>query len=506
MFHDLEYGNLIEVEGGARWDPAEVERQVAARMRRLMRAGWRRGDRVMLLFGNRAAFFAELLATWRLGGCAIPIDGRLTPFEAENLARFTDARFAVRDDGTSSDLVRALAGAGVTVFAADDVERCDGTPRVAGMHLDSDALILFTSGTTGDPKGVVHTHRSLRARWGALRAKLGLAAYRRTLCLLPTHFGHGLICNALFPWLCGQDLFVARPFSPELLMRLGAAIDAHGITFLSSVPSVWRLVLRTSKPPTGGTLERVHCGSAPLSAHLWNGIRAWTGTREVFNAYGITETGSWVAGTSLSGFTPADGLIGEGWGTVVKILRSGSTDEPLTAELECAPGEPGYVWLGTPGLMRGYFRRTDLTAAAVRDGWFLTGDIGTVDEAGRLHLLGREREEINKGGMKIQPADVDAVVERFAATRDVCTFAFEDPDYGQNVGIAVVLADERDETVRGLVEWIKVHLAEHKRPVRWYRLDQIPRTSRGKINRDSVRQMCSELDPLDLPGILRRAS
>ena len=91
------------------------------------------------------------------------------------------------------------------------------------LSLDDDALILFTSGTTGQPKGVVHTHRSLRARWMSLRQSLGIESFRRTLCLLPTHFGHGLICNSLFPWLFGQDLYVLPPFRADLLLRSAAS-------------------------------------------------------------------------------------------------------------------------------------------------------------------------------------------------------------------------------------------------------------------------------------------
>ncbi len=144
------------------------------------------------------------------------------------------------------------------------------------MHLDDDALILFTSGTTGQPKGVVHTHRSLRARWTSLRDHLGLGPYRRTLCLLPTHFGHGLICNCLFPWLSGCELFIQPPFRPELLAQLGAVVDEHEITFMSSVPAVWRIAERLAKPPQAGSLERVFVGSAPLTAQLCDPFRQVT--------------------------------------------------------------------------------------------------------------------------------------------------------------------------------------------------------------------------------------
>ena len=155
---------------------------------------------------------------------------------------------------------------------------------------------------------------------------------------------------------------------------------------MSSVPAVWRLALKAARPPRAATLNRVFCGSAPLSAALWNSIREWTGARDVLNAYGITETGSWLAGTTVPGFTPEDGLIGVAWGGTLRIMTTGTTELPLDQAQECPPGESGYVWTRTPALMRGYLGRDDLTEKVVSQGWFSTGDIGVVDERGVLYL------------------------------------------------------------------------------------------------------------------------
>lgn len=504
MLLELTVGNLVEPLSERRWDRAQIAQQVARRIARFQARGLKADDRVFLPFGNRLEFFAELLAIWRLGGCAIPIDARLTAFEVENLSRAATPRLAVVDEATQPEVIKTLEKAGVGVLQTTDTGTAEAS--ASQVRLDSDALILFTSGSTGDPKGVVHTHRSLRARWIALRDHLPAAAFERTLCMLPTHFGHGLICNCLFPWLSGNDLFVTPPFRPDLVMRIGAMIDNHRITFMSSVPPIWKLALKMAKPPQGGTLQRVHCGSAPLSAAIWEDIRKWTGTRQVCNTYGITETGSWVAGLKDASVPAEDGLIGEGWGAVVQILHTDDTTQPLDANQRCAVGESGYVWLNTPALMKGYFRRDDLTAKAVVDGWFMTGDIGALDDRGRLYLRGRERDEINKGGMKIYPSDIDAVVERFDRANDVCAFALDDPIYGQAVGMAVVLADQKDQTICALHAWMKSRLAEHKLPSKWWAIDAIPRTSRGKINRDAVKQACEKQPPLDLPSILARGT
>ncbi len=148
--------------------------------------------------------------------------------------------------------------------------------------------------------------------------------------------------------------------------------------------------------------------------------------------------------------------------------------------------------------MRGYLDRDDLTAKVVSSGWFVTGDIGVLDERGWLYLRGRERDEINKGGMKVYPSDIDAVIERFPATTDVCAFAFPEPILGEDVGVAVVLTETDPVTMLALHDWTTAHLARHQVPRRWYVLSEIPRTSRGKVSRQAVAKQCATATPINL--------
>lgn len=486
-------GALVEPLSGRRCPAAEVGPRVAARARELRELGVRPGDRVLLHSGNTIEFFLDLLAVWWLGAAAVPVDARLTAFELGVLARAARPRLSLWADAPGTDVEQALAGAGARVVAGGGPQRAQGdTPPPGVLTLDGEALVLFTSGTTGDPKGVVHTHRSLRAQWTSLAHVHGREPFARTLCLLPTHFGHGLICNSLFPWLGGADLHLLPPFRPDVAAGLGALVDEHAITFLSSVPSFWRLALRVGRPPVGGSLEQVFCGSAPLSAALWEQIADWTGAR-VRNAYGITETASWVAGTTVDGVAPEDGLVGVPWGADVAIMADAAA-APGGGE-ERPAGEEGLVWLRTPALMRGYLDRPDLTDAVVSQGWFSTGDVGVVDERGLLLLRGRLREEINKGGLKVYPGDVDGVVEQFAGVVDACAFAVDDPLLGQDVAVAVVVDGPPDGTLAALRAWLPERLARHQLPVRWYVLDEIPRTSRGKVNRADVAAVCAGLRP-----------
>lgn len=505
MFLDLEVGNLVEPLTGRHWDPSTVRKAINQRIFYYHENGLKPQSQVFLLNGNTLEFFVDLLAVWHLGACAIPIDPRLTSFEVKNLAKAAKPVLAIYKESLSEELAAVFSGLGVktvpTPLNPNEFPDTEISKAILLYHdflLEQDALILFTSGTTGDPKGVVHTHRTLRARWSGLRSHLGIERFKRTLCLLPTHFGHGLICNCLYPWLSGQDLFILPPFRPDLILNLGRILDEHQITFMSSVPSLWRLALKASKPPQKPSLHSVFCGSAPLSAYLWKEIQKWCRTKNVLNSYGITETGSWLAGTNLTQFEPEDGLIGQPWGTVIKILKSDSTTTPLHEVELCQTDEPGYVWLNTPALMKGYMDRPDLTKAVVYQGWFHTGDIGYFDHRGYLFLKGRVREEINKAGMKIHPADIDAVVEQADGVMDVCSFGYDDPHYGQEVGIALVLKKNDESLLRQVYDRVVKHLAKHKVPVRWYVLESIPRTSRGKVKRDQVAKECAKNAPEDL--------
>ena len=447
----------------------------------------RPGHRVFIAHGNSIGFFTDLLAIWSNGGCAVPLDPKLTDFELCNLLQAAKPRYLLDTKGPGTVKKRFLDEQGVVFIRPDDEAATTDRAQTDNVNqvlaklnaARGEALILFTSGSTGQPKGVVHTHQSLRAKWKALSSMIEAGTLHRTLCMLPTHFGHGLICNALFPWLSGFELFLVPPFSPHSIMSLGDLLTRHEITFFSSVPAIWHLALKT-RSPVGAKLKEVFCGSAPLSRHLWNEVTDWCGGAAVRNLYGITETGSWIAGSPRDG-APADGLVGYPWGASFEIMAGGS---PIHAPSRTEPnkqGAEGHIWVKTASLMKGYLDREDLTSEKIVDGWFSTGDIGLFDAQGRLYLKGRERDEINRGGIKIYPADVEAVVSSHRAVSEACCFAFDDSHYGQSVAVALVMDQADPATLKNLYTWTTERLAEHRVPAFWFLLDNIPKTDRGKI-------------------------
>ncbi|MBL4666268.1 MAG: long-chain fatty acid--CoA ligase, partial [Sneathiella sp.] len=201
--------------------------------------------------------------------------------------------------------------------------------------------------------------------------------------------------------------------------------------------------------------------------------------------YGITETANWIGGTSLSEGKSADGLIGEVWGGSAMIL-SAETGEYLTSG-------SGELLVQTPSMMTGYFRQPELTEAVLVNGWFHTGDIGTIDENGSIRITGRQKSEINRAGMKILPEEIDLLLERHEDIQEVCVFGLPDAISGERVAAACVLKEGAEIHPSMLQDWMSDLIRREAIPESWFFLDEIPKTDRGKINRNTVRDKCLEV-------------
>lgn len=476
----MQFGNIdgiVDAKSDEEWAAPRLENEARQRAGVLAQRGVRPGDRVIILYGGTPSFFADLFAVWRIGACAICLNPGTTTFELETIIDFTEARLVLV--APDSEVASGPLAAPVLCSAEQAAQEFE---EVAGAgSLERNALILFTSGTTGAPKGVVHTFRSLLARVALNQAYIGDADLARTLNVLPTHFGHGLIGNCLTPLLAGACLVLAPGVNAPAAARLGALIDNHMITFMSSVPSLWKLVLKLSEPPTQGSLRRLHVGSAPLSADLWRQIVDWAGTQQVVNMYGITETANWLAGASACERDPVDGCVGRMWGGSAAVLTE-------TGSLR-AHGD-GELVVQSPSLMKGYYRRDDLTRRILKDGWFLTGDLGRIDGDGVIWLTGRKKFEINRAGIKVHPEDIDILLESHEEVREACAFAIPDDVLGEAVGVAVAPVDDVELDLGALRRWCAPRLVKEKLPDRWFVVPDMPKTDRGKIDRDVVVSRC----------------
>jgi acyl-CoA synthetase (AMP-forming)/AMP-acid ligase II len=446
-----------------------------ARAQELAEAGVGRGDRVVLIPANGLAFFVDLFAVWMRGAVAICAPPSLTANECEQVARFVEPRL----------WIGKAAPNGIPTLAPPGFDSYRGPPTsTAGLgSLDDPALILLTSGTTGKPKGVVHTQRSLQARMALNLAHIARADLATGLDVLPLHFGHGLIGNCLTVLAAGGRLVLQPDPGIDGLARLGDTIDRFDVTFLASVPALWRVVLKTSAPPSRGTLRRVHVGSAPLSAELWRAICDWCGIHRVLNMYGMTETANWIAGHSAEHGSLADGLVGRPWGGSIRVR----TDDG--AVVTCGRGE---LVVSTPSLMAGYLAESQATTALTGN-WFNTGDVGEIDAHGHVRLLGRVRDDINRGGIKISCDEIDLLVERHPSVREACAFPIDDATAGEIIGVAVVMEEGHDLDAAGLRDWCSCNIRREALPDRFFPVRMLPQTDRGKRDRRRVRELCLQV-------------
>ncbi|MEM6906670.1 MAG: fatty acid--CoA ligase family protein, partial [Pseudomonadota bacterium] len=318
--------------------------------------------------------------------------------------------------------------------------------------------------TSGAPKAVVLTEPAIKARIALNHAHIPEAERGRTLCLLPLHFGHGLIGNLLTPWLGGGDVVLWPQPSLAELAGLGPAIDAHGIDFLSSVPSLWQILRRLDAPRPTRALRRVHIGSAPLPPDLRPWVSAWAGTENVWDMYGMTEAGNWISGSATGG-------LGAPWGGEVAVL----TDEGI------APAGLGEILIRSPALMRGYWERPDLTRAVFEGDWFRTGDLGRV-EAGEITLTGRRSAQINRAGVKIQPEEIEALALACPGVETACCFAYPEPVAGEGAGLAIT----GPATPAEAQAFLRARLMAERLPDKWIKLDRLPVTDRGKPDRRAL--------------------
>jgi acyl-CoA synthetase (AMP-forming)/AMP-acid ligase II len=255
-------------------------------------------------------------------------------------------------------------------------------------------------------------------------------------------------------------------------------IDGQEISFMSSVPSFWKIAMRMSEPPKKPLL-RVHVGSAPLSLELWREISRWTGTKRVYNMYGMTETANWIGGASLEEPGADDGLVGRVWGGSFGVL--GDDGEVRTKG-------NGEVVLNSPSIMLGFHGMADKTAEVFHGSWFRTGDIGEIDGEGRLFLVGRIKNEINRGGIKVPAEEIDMLLERHPDVAEACAFGVPDPVSGEAVAAAIVIRPDSQSTDDAIKDWCRRHIRAEAVPSQLFRLAEIPRNERGKIVRSVVRE------------------
>ncbi len=472
IFNINDIGTIIDGVSGRVWERQKLSNEIKKRTSYLLDKGISDKSKLILAHGGTPEFFADLFSIWNFGATVACVNPNITSFEMNNIIEILkpDAVLINNDNYDKFNIPAWDLGKSISNI------KTEVTPQT--FNLDNSALILFTSGTTGTPKGVVHTFRSLSSRISLNQTIIGSSDLQVTLCPLPTHFGHGLIGNCLTP-LCNGSILILYPGNKiENILRLGECIDKYEVTFLSSVPSMWKIAIK-SKKPSKRSIQRIQVGSSPLSSDLWNGIINWVGTKNVLNMYGITETANWIAGISAKENEPVDGLVGKMWGGKAMVINKKNK--------WCLFGS-GELIVQTPSLMSGYYNLEDQTNEVLVNGWFRTGDVGKIDNNGLITLIGRRKFEINRAGLKVNPEDIDLLLERNPGVIEACAFGIPDEIAGEIVGVAIKLNEK--ENIEDIKQWCSDRLIKEKIPERWFVVDEIPKSDRGKINRDIVASIC----------------
>lgn len=440
------------------------------------------GDRVALILPNRIEAAVACYGTWLAGGVVVPLNAQARVRDFIPWLRHCAARHVVYEAG-HADAEQALAQlepvpAQTVLIDAQPLcpARADN-PGVEAQETDPAALalILYTSGTTGAPKGVMLSHANLLANAEAVVAYLELVPEDRVLSVLPFYYAYG--ASVLHTHLISGACVVLAPnlLFPHLVLKV---LEQERATGFSGVPSTFALLLQhvaLGEHDLSSLRYLTQAGGA-MSPALTQRLREALPHPRLFVMYGQTEATSrisWLPPHRLDEKLGSVGIPVQGleW----KILRDDHT--PAT------PGEPGEVWVRGDNVMLGYWMNPDATAAVLQDGWLRTGDMGSLDADGYLFLQGRRSDMIKTGAHRVHPTDVEEVIAEIPGISEVAVVGVDDEVLGQVVKAFVVATDQQPRAEDRIKAHCRTRLASYKIPRHIVFVDALPRTASGKVRR-----------------------
>ncbi|MGI5373366.1 type I polyketide synthase [Streptomyces sp. CA-251387] len=475
---------------------AELERRTRALGAHLTRTGLRRGDRIAICLGNCVEMVESCLAVLRAGMVGVPLNPRSSDAELAHFLQDSGAGFVITDAAHLAQLRRLgqpYEGLGVLVTGTgtgpipdgaqsfQSAAESDGSAEIDMLGLDDPAWMLYTSGTTHRPKGVLSTQRAALWSVAACYAPIfGLSPDDRLLWPLPLFhsFSHSLAILGVTA--VGASARIAGELLPPggLRQELLTAYEGFGgpFTMLAGVPATYhRLVDSAGEAPRA--LRMCVVAGAPSGPALHAAVEDTLGA-PLLDAYGSTETCGMIAVNRPEG-PRVDGSCGPPVpGVDVRVVDPGSGEDVLD-------GAEGEVWVRGPGLMTGYHEQPEATAAALRDGWYRTGDLGRRVEHGHLRLTGRVSELIIRGGENIHPTEIEQVLSQCPGVSDAVVVGVPHDVLGEvPVGFVVPGPDGID--ARRVLAECRARLADYKVPAEIREIAAVPRTASGKIARHEL--------------------
>ena len=486
----------------------------------ILAQGFRAGDRVGLFLQNVPQFVVALVGTWKAGGIAVPINPMNKARELGALLADSGATVLVCLESLYRGVVpEALRGTSVrTVITTSELEYqtvddprilggtdrldCEGTvdlaalleahrgerPPAVALRGEDVAFLVYTSGTTGPPKGAMNTHRNVVASSQAYRAWCHLDADDVVFGVAPLFHITGLIANVTTALLVGIPLVLFGRFDPAVALT---QIRQHRCTF--TVGSITVFIALMNAPDADrsalSSLAKIWSGGAPVPPATVAAFEAHFG-QYIHNIYGLTETTSPSHAVPYRTQAPVDdssGALSVGvpvFGTMVRIVDEGGADLPV--------GEVGEIVISGPQVVCGYWGKPEETERAIPGGSLHTGDVGYMDEDGWFYIVDRKKDQINAGGYKVWPREVEDVLYEHDAVREAAVVGVPDPYRGETVKAYVSLRPDRSVTPEELVAHCRARMAAYKYPRQVEILDELPKTVSGKLLRRQLRDRGAE--------------
>jgi len=459
-----------------------LRRQVQDMAGALAAAGIRRGDRVAIALPNGLPAVVSFLAA-SIAGTAAPLNPSYPYEEFLFFLRDTSARLLICPPAEAEYARSAAADLGIPVFSVEmssqgEVRLKDAPKGVSANPPTPDdiALILHTSGSTGRPKRVPLRHFNLAVSAANIANSYMLSEADVSLCIMPLYHIHGIMASTMATLLSGGAVVLPSKFNPLAFWRM---VREYGVTWYSGVPTTHKLILARTREQASEphSLRFIRSCSAPFSAETIHKMEEIFGVPFV-EAYGMTEAAHQMTSNPLPPRCRRPGSVGVGTGIRISVM------DALGNHL--STGQRGEVVIQGANVFRGYENNPEANARSFVNGWFRTGDQGFLDEDCYLHLTGRIKDIIIRGGENIAPHEVDEVLLKNPAVANAVTFGYMHPTLGEEVAAAVVLHQPGSLTESALLKYCCEHMAEFKAPKRIYFVESIPTTGTGKIRRRAV--------------------
>jgi long-chain acyl-CoA synthetase len=456
-------------------------------------AGWLRargiepGDRVAIALPNVVPFPVFYYAVLRVGATVVPMNPLLKSREIQHHLADSGAKLALVWSTVAAEAGSAAKATGTDVVVIDDdtlaaAADWPSSPAVAARDDADTAVILYTSGTTGTPKGAQLTHANLYRNALAFTGLFDLSHNDVVLGCLPLFhaFGQSNALNASIA--VGASVSLVPRFEPTAVLQL---IERHRVTVFEGVPTMYVTLLHTDADGMElSSLRMCVSGGAALPVEVLNGFQETFGA-PILEGYGLSET-SPTAAYNRPGRTKAGSIGLPLDGVEMKLVNPDRTETP--------PGEAGEILIRGHNVMKGYWKRPDATAAAIVDGWFHTGDIATRDDDGFYFIVDRKKDIIIRGGYNVYPREIEEVLYEHPAVLEAAVIGIPHATHGEEVAAAVALRPGTHATPDQLRDYIKTRVAAYKYPRLVWFVDALPKGPTGKILKREIQAPSELLD------------